>query len=175
MGLIMTVQIDSREHQKERERIEKQFDKLGIDHFVSKLWVGDYMSLDNAKLVIDRKLDLNEICGNVCQQHERFRNELLRAKEQGIQIIILIEEPDIENLVDVYFWENPRKKAYKWKMVNGHPWKVESNRPPLQGKQLYKCLETIKKRYGVRFEFCDKKSTGKKIVELLGGEIDVGC
>ncbi|MCR5727231.1 MAG: ERCC4 domain-containing protein [Lachnospiraceae bacterium] len=167
----MTIQIDSREHKKERERIEKQFDRLGIDHFVSKLWVGDYMSLDNAKLVIDRKLDLNEVCGNVCQQHERFRKELTRAKDQGIQIIILIEEPNIMNLVDVWFWENPRKKAYKWVIKNGHPWKEECKKPPLQGKQLYKSLVTIEERYGVRFEFCNKKDTGKRIFELLGGDI----
>ena len=170
----MTIQIDSREHKKERERIENQFDKLGIKHFVSKLFVADYMNLDNPRLVIDRKQDLSELCGNVCQQHERFRNELIRAKENGIQIIILIEEPDIKSLVDVWFWENPRKHAYKWKMINGHPWKVESNKKPLQGKQLYKSLDTIEKRYGVRFEFCDKKNTGKKIAELLGGDTDAG-
>lgn len=168
----MTIQIDSREHQKERERIEKQFDKLGVDHFVSKMFVGDYMNLDNARLVIDRKQDLNEVCGNVCQQHERFRAELVRGQENGIQIIILVEEPNINDLVDVYFWENPRKKSYKWVMKNGHPWKTECAKPPLQGKQLYKSLETMQKRYGVRFEFCNPKDTGARIVELLGGEQD---
>lgn len=166
----MQIQIDSREHAKERERIEKQFDKLGIQHFVSKLYVGDYMNLDNPRLVIDRKLDLGELCGNVCQQHERFRKELIRARDQGIQLIILVEEPGIANLVDVWFWENPRKKAYKWIMKDGHPWRTECKRPPLQGRQLYKSLCTIEERYGVRFEFCNKKETGRKIVELLGGE-----
>ena len=166
----MTIQIDSREHTTERVRIEKQFDKLGADHFVSKLYVGDYMSLDNPRLVIDRKLDLNEICGNVCQQHERFRKELVRAKEKGIQLIILVEEPEIMDLVDVWFWVNPRKKAYKWIMKDGHPIRVECQKPPLQGRQLYKSLCTIRDRYGVRFEFCSKKDTGKKIIELLGGE-----
>jgi hypothetical protein len=169
--MLMQIQIDSREKPKERDRIEKQFDKIGVDYFVSKLYVGDYMNLDNPRLVIDRKLDLNEVCGNVCQQHERFRRELVRAQEQGIQIIILVEEPNITNLVDVWFWENPRKKAYKWVMKDGHPWKQECQKPPLQGHQLYKSLVTIQERYGVRIEFCDKKSTGKKIVELLGGEI----
>lgn len=168
----MTIQIDSREHQKERERIEKQFDKLGVEHFVSKLYVGDYMNLDNARLVIDRKQDLNEVCGNVCQQHERFRAELVRAQKSEIQIIVLVEEPDINDLVDVYFWENPRKKAYKWVMKNGHPWKAECKKPPLQGQQLYKSLETMQKRYGVRFEFCNPKDTGARIIELLGGEQD---
>lgn len=166
----MTIQIDSREHKTELERIQKQFDKLGIDYFVSKLYVGDYMSLDNPRVVIDRKKDLNEICGNVCQQHDRFRKELIRAKEAGIQLIILCEEgSEIKELMDVYFWENPRKKSYKWVMKDGHPWKEECKRPPLQGKQLYKILHTMQEKYDVQFEFCTKRSIGKRIKELLGG------
>ena len=53
--MIMQIQIDSREHKKEVERVKRQFDDLGIDYFTSKLYVGDYMSLDNPRLVIDRK------------------------------------------------------------------------------------------------------------------------
>lgn len=38
----------------------------------------------------------------------------------------------------------------------------------VDGNQLYKSLCTIRDRYNVRFEFCEKKDTGKKIIELLG-------
>lgn len=55
-----------------------------------KLYCGDYQSLDNAKLCIDRKKDLQELCGNVCQQHERFKAELIRAREAGIQLPLQI-------------------------------------------------------------------------------------
>ena len=51
----MDIQIDSREHKKEYERITKQLDDLGVNHFRSKLYVGDYQSLDIPRLVIDRK------------------------------------------------------------------------------------------------------------------------
>ena len=80
----MTIQIDTREHKHEAERIEKQFDAMGVAHFRSKLYCGDYQSLDNGRLVIDRKKDLQELCGNVTQQHERFRRELVRAQEAEI-------------------------------------------------------------------------------------------
>ena len=86
----MTIQVDTREHASEWNRIQKQFDELGIQYVRSKLYVGDYMSLDNARLVIDRKKDLQELCGNVCQQHERFKKELIRAMQAGIQIIFLV-------------------------------------------------------------------------------------
>lgn len=152
----MDIQVDTREHKKEWERIKSQFDDLNINYFRSKLFVGDYQSLDNPRLVIDRKKDLGELCGNVCQQHERFRAELIRAKENGIQLIILVEHGGmIKTLGDVYFWDNPRRKQSA-KAVNG--------------PALYKSLATIRDKYGVRFEFCEPFHTGRKIVELLGGD-----
>ena len=171
MGLIMEIQIDTREKKKEVERIEHQFDMLGIKHFRSKLYCGDYMNLNNARLVVDRKQDLAEVCTNICQQHERFKRELLRAKEMGIFIIILIEHGEgIERLEDVYFWINPRSLPSRWVMRDGHPVKVAESPNAVTGPQLYKALCTIQDRYDVRFEFCTKKDTGAKIVELLGGE-----
>lgn len=164
----MVIQIDSREHKKEYERITKQFDNEGVKYFRSKLYCGDYQSLDNAKLCIDRKKDLQELCGNVCQQHERFKNELIRAREAGIQLIILCEHgEDVKTIGDVFFWENPRKHQIRWKTVNGKKIKTVISEKAVDGYQLYKSLCTIRDRYGVRFEFCTKDETGKKIVELL--------
>ena len=149
----MTIQIDSREHKWEMARIQRQLTAVGCKTIVSKLYVGDYQSLDNPRLVVDRKKDLLELCGNVCQQHERFRRELLRAMDAGIQIIILVEHgPEIRQLEDVYFWDNPRRK---------------DSPKATTGESLYRTLITIRDRYNVRFEFCTKQNTGKKIMELL--------
>lgn len=167
----MVIQIDSREHKWEMARVQRQLESLGVKTIVSKLYVGDYQSLDNGRLVIDRKKDLQELCGNVCQQHERFRAELLRAQEAGIQIIILCEHgPDINNLQDVYFWQNPRKHEVKWKTVNGRRIKTVESSKAVDGEQLYKSLITMRDKYGVRFEFCTKDITGQRIKELLDGE-----
>ena len=167
----MQIQIDTREKKQELERIQKQLDNLGVQYFKSKLFVGDYMNLDNPKLVIDRKKDLQELCTNVTQQHERFRAELIRAKEQDIRIIVLCENGEgITSLEDVFFWENPRSKPSKWIYKDGHPWKVPESEKAIQGNQLYKSLCTIAERYGVEFQFCNKHETGQRIFELLGGE-----
>ena len=149
----MTIQIDSREHKWELARIHRQLTALGCKTIVTKLYVGDYQSLDNPRLVIDRKKDLQEICGNVTQQHERFQRELLRAQEAEIQLIILIEHgDDIQSLEDVYFWDNPR---------------LSESPKATTGKSLYRSLCTIRDRYHVRFEFCNKHNTGQRIMELL--------
>lgn len=149
----MTIQIDSREHKWEMARIQRQLTAEGCKTIVSKLYVGDYQSLDNPRLVVDRKKDIQELCGNVCQQHERFRKELIRAIDAGISLIILVEHgPDVQTLEDVYFWDNPRRK---------------DSPKATSGESLYRSLMTIRDKYNVRFEFCTKEETGKKIMELL--------
>lgn len=163
----MNLIIDSREHKSELKRICEQFDRLGVSYLISKLPVGDYMSLDNARLVVDRKQNLTELCSNVCQDHDRFRREIVRANENGIQIIFLCEHGEnIKTLEDVIFWENPRRKK---RVHRDGVWQtVETN--AIKGEHLYKILCTIRDKYGVEFLFCQKDETGERIVELLGGE-----
>ena len=162
----MIIQIDSREKAKAIQKIIEEFDRQGIKHPVSKLMVGDYMNYDNPRVIVDRKQNLTEVCSNVCQDHDRFRRELVLAKENGIQLIILCEHgKDIKSLEDVIFWKNPRSE--KRKKIDGKWQTVHTN--AMKGDVLYKILTTLQEKYGVRFEFCDKDETGRKIVEILGG------
>lgn len=122
------------------------------------------MSLDNARFVIDRKQNLLELCGNVTQEHERFRAELIRARENGIKVVILCEHGDgIEQLEDIIFWQNPRRKQRVKK--DGRWTDIETK--ATTGETLYRILQTIAERYDVDFYFCKKEETGGRIVELL--------
>lgn len=151
----MQIQVDTREHAKEWERIRKQFDRLNVQYFRSKLYVGDYMDLDNPRLVIDRKKNLQELCGNVTQQHDRFIAELSRARDAGIKLIVLCEHGGgITCTEDIYFWSNPRLKM---------------NPNAMKGQTLCRVLLTISKKYDVTFEYCYPTQTGRRIIELLGG------
>ena len=151
----LTIHIDSREKARAITKIVRTFDEQGVKHFVSKLPFGDYMSLDNPRFVIDRKQNLLELCGNVCQQHKRFTAELQGAKDYGIKLAILCEHGrNIQTLDDVMHWENPRLKV--------SPMAVS-------GERLYKILSAMRKHYGVEFYFCTKAQTGERIIELLGG------
>lgn len=153
----MTIIVDSREKPRAIKKILARFESEDIQHHVSKLPVGDYMSLDNARLVIDRKQSLGELCGNVCQQHRRFAAELELAGKLGIKLIILCEHGGgIEKLEDVAGWVNPRLKDSPMAM---------------SGERLYRVLLAMSKKYNAEFLFCDKDSTGRRIIELLGGEL----
>lgn len=160
----MIIQIDSREKARAIQQIVAEFDRRGIVHPISKLWVGDYMNYDNPRLVVDRKQNLLEVCSNVTQDHDRFRREMVRAQENGIKIIFLVEHGDgITCLEDVIFWENPRR--WKLKRVNGRMVRYETK--ATTGETLYNILTTIQSRYGCEFQFCSKQETGRRIVEIL--------
>ena len=166
----MQIQIDSREKARAIKKILADFDNAGIKHYVSKLYVGDYMSLDNPRLIIDRKQNLSELCANVCQGHDRFRAEIMRANRAGIKLIILVEHGAMfRTLEDVIWWNNPRH----FRRVKGNDgrWHTIETKA-MQGETLYKVLETMKRKYDIEFMFCEKKDTGKRIIELLGGSYD---
>lgn len=163
----MEIQIDSREKKFAIRDIVKTFDRCGVHYFVSKLYCGDYMSLDNPRLVVDRKQNLFELCSNVCQDHVRFRNEMIRAKEHGIKIIFLCEHGNgIKTLDDVFFWVNPH--GFETIKINGQ-WRTIKKKT-IHGDKLYKILCTMQKKYGVTFLFCDKSETGQRIIEILRGD-----
>lgn len=162
----MVIQVDSREKARVIKKIIETFDNRGIKHPVSKLLVGDYMNYDNPRLVIDRKQNLTEVCCNVCQDHDRFRKELIRANENGVKIIFLIEHgKGIKCLEDVIWWENPRGKKRQMNKQTGKWETIETK--AMKGPTLYKVLCTIQRKYGCEFLFCDKSETGERIVELL--------
>lgn len=162
----MLIFIDSREKQRAIRNIVNEFQKQGVKFVTNKLYVGDYQSAENPRIVVDRKQNLNEICQNVCQDHDRFRRELTRAQDAGIKIVILIEHgKDITCLEDIIFWENPRGTVRK--KVNGK-WQTIKTKATT-GETLYKILTTLQEKYGCEFQFCTKEETGRKIVELLKG------
>lgn len=151
----MQIYVDTREKDRAIIKIMAYFKENNIKTIPQSLWVGDYMSFDNGYLSIDRKQNLSELYQNLCHQHERFKNELLRANEANIKLIILIEHGGkIKTIEDVKNWENPQKKR------NLFAW---------DGERMYRTMKTVADKYGITYEFCDKRNTGRKIVELLRG------
>lgn len=137
---------DTRNQIKKHEVKHRCWDKIGQKYIRSKLFVGDYSRLDNQTVCIDTKKDLLEVANNICgKSHERFRNELIRAKENGIKLIVLIES-DIT-----------RESAWSWK----------SRYTQVTGATLMKAMMSMEARYGVEFVFCTKANAPKKIIELL--------
>jgi len=151
----MIIQIDTREKPHAIKKIVTSFDALGVKYVRSKLMVGDYMSFDNPYVIVDRKQSLLEVCNNICQDHDRFRKELMLAYSLDVRMIILVEHGgSIKTLEDVIFWENPR---------------LTESPKALTGEKLYHTMRTIERKYGCVWSFCSKDETGERIIELLKG------
>ena len=146
---------DTRDKISKHKNVDDFLTSQGHKIVRNKLYVGDITLLSDQSVCIDLKRNLQELVGNVCQQHKRFTAELQRACEVGIKLVILVEHGGhVHTLEDVKNWKNPRLSVSPLAM---------------SGERLYKVLATISKRYSVDFEFCDKRTTGRRIVEILGG------
>lgn len=141
---------DTRNQIGKHDRLNADLTKLGHKVVRSKLFVGDYSKIDDMSICIDTKRNWEELAGNICgAQHIRFRAECIRAQENGIQLVVLIEES-----VPVIKWKARTKK-------NGQPVCRVS------AEVLAKAMGTMSERYGVVFCNCDKTQTAELMIKIL--------
>ena len=155
-----TIEVDTRQQKGRHEAKHQAFREAGYRLLSTKLPFGDYR-LVGGTYCVDTKRDLVELCGNLCQQHKRFRSELSGAHDAGYRLFVLVENADgVTDLTTLRAWRNPRTKLNERKGL----------RPPLQGYRMaYMCL-TMERRYGCRFLFCPPQEAGAKVLEILESE-----
>ena len=148
--------VDSREKPKAIRSVLKTFDAEGVDYIISKLPFGDYMDWNNPSIVIDRKQNIAELAKNCTSEHVRFRNELELAKKAGSKLIILVEQNrykdrdewiHVESIEDLMRWSNEYTT--------------------IRGEKVYRVLASWCSKYPLEVQFCDKRSTGRRILEIL--------
>lgn len=170
----MLILEDTRQQADKHDTKHRWFEKHGIDIRRQALYVGDYTLPTNQSVCIDTKKDIQELVSDICgKQHERFRNECLRAQEAGIKLIVLVENmgakvgrgeiynPTITKLEDLHKWKNPRLFI----LVGGKQKYPRATR----GVTLQKACMSMELKYGVKFLFCTPYESAQKIVELLEG------
>jgi hypothetical protein len=89
----LTIICDTREQD---THCEEYFKKKKIPCIVRKIDTGDYsaqlgdLSLER-DIVVERKHNLDEICGNFTIERERFEREFMRAKAYGTKVHLIVE------------------------------------------------------------------------------------
>ena len=147
----MVLVVDSRE--KPTSEAKKRWESFGVPYRIQTLKSGDYtaefilpngetFSLENHAL-IERKLGLTEICGNFCQNRDRFIREFERIKEAGARVYIVIENGS---------WENVYNGKYRSQM---HPNALIAN------------LTAWMARYNAHIIFCRAETFPKLCWEIL--------
>lgn len=164
------IQVDRREQK--NQHIEQWFNDHGIEYYNFSLPVGDYAKMNDHSVVVDKKSGLQEVYGNIVQQHERFTNECKLAQKAGIRLIILVEEENIRDLDDVCLWVNPRRT--EWENIEkahreGRMLGVKNrSKPPMNSLALASAMRTISKNTGIEWRFVNKKNCAEEILHLLG-------
>lgn len=148
--------VDSREKPKAIERTLQYFSDHGIEYEVSKLLFGDYMDWNRPGVVVDRKQNIAELAKNCTVEHERFRREMDKARKAGATLVVLVEQNrykdrgewvEVDSIEDLLRWSSPHTMV--------------------RGEKVYRVLASWTAKYPLRVEFCDKRSTGRRIAEIL--------
>ena len=144
----MRLLVDSRE--KKNNHILKYFDSKAIEYQIKKLNCGDYAIEGFPFIAIERKQNLSELSKNLTNKADRsrFYKEVRRAREQGVKLYILCEHGGkVKSIQDVAQWSD------KYSGVSG--------------RALMEALYKLHIAWGVEIIFCSKRSTGKRIIEIL--------
>ena len=143
---------DSRNQAGKHKNINAYLESVGVRVLRSKMIVGDYTLPADQRICIDTKKDMVEVSQNIFQDHARFRRECELAKDCGIHLVVLIEDNTVANWDELLTWVNP-----------------QPNRSALtpNGERCFKVMKAMEYSYGVEFQFCKKKDTGKRILEIL--------
>jgi len=159
----LTLIEDTRNQVGKHRNIELYCKRHGIELIRHKLDVGDYM-LPGGKISIDTKQDMLEISKDIMSRdHRRFRAECQRAQEMGIQLIILTEE--VPPFGEVDLWQVPIFKGSNKYHRYGEPMTL------VRPEALKKAMQTMTEKYGVKFRFCNKRETPRKVIKYLKGEL----
>ena len=129
--------------------IKAYLERHQIPYTVQALDVGDY-TIDGLNVAVDRKQNLEEVARNLMNRADssRFWREVRRAYNSGIHLIVLVEHgPDVKTVNDVAKW----RSAYSG----------------VSGRHVVDAMIRCEMSYGVEWQFCSKRSTAKRIIELL--------
>ena len=156
----MEILIDTREQPS--ERAERRYKSFGSPYRRQVLDYGDYtynFTLPNGKklfgdsetvkghAVIERKMDLVELSGCLCQTRDRFEREFQRARENNASVYLMVEDAN---------WENLILGRYKTRF---NPNAFEAS------------ILAFIARYDIKPIFCKKETSGKLIRDILFREL----
>ena len=106
------------------------------------------------KVVIERKKDLNELCCNLFDKKDdkgytRFERELIRAKEQNIKIILLVEVDNMHSKI-------LSSKHFRYDKAS-----------KVSPKSFNSILRSLQARYDISIEYCDKTQSARLLHDIL--------
>ena len=137
---------------------EKRYKSFGVEYRRATLDYGDYtynFTLPNGEILydessrvypevmIERKMNLDELALCFGRERKRFEAEMERAKSHDADIFLLVEDASWENLLNGKYRSKLNAKAYAASLI---AWQI---------------------RYKIRVIFCKSETSGKLISQIL--------
>ena len=148
----LSIICDTREQD---HHVSDYFMKNKIPCVVRKLDTGDYsaqlgdLSMEK-DIVVERKRNLDEICGNFTVERERFEREFLRAKAYHTKVVLVIENA---TWTDIFVGNYRSKTSPKSLIGSLLSWMVRFNITVL----FCKPEETARIIYGIFYYYAKEK------------------
>lgn len=152
----MTILVDTREQP--TERAKKRYESFGVPYQRATLNYGDYTyniklpsgewlyeegQVISAPVVIERKMNLDELAQCFTKSRDRFEREFQRAKANNARIFLLVENSTWENLLNGKYRSQYNAKAF---LASLCAWIV---------------------RYDLQLILCKEETSGRLIKEFL--------
>lgn len=142
----LTIMCDTREQV--NANVIEFFASKKIPYVSHKLDIGDYSAMLgdlilDYDVVCERKANIDELCGNMTADRDRFEREFLRAKAFGVKVYLIIEN-------------------CSWSDIMLHNY-----RSKLSPKSLMATLLSWQTRFNVSVIFCHPEETGQIIYYTL--------
>ena len=141
---------DTRDKAGKHVNVDSYLSRHGHEVVYRKLDVGDITLDGDESVCIDLKRNLEELSRNLMNRSDksRFYKEIRRARERGIKLYVLCEHgSSVKTITDVATWR--------------------SSYSGVSGRDLMERIYSAHIGYGVEFLFCDKRSTGRVVSEIL--------
>ena len=156
----MEILVDTREQDTDRAR--NRYARFGVPYKRHTLDFGDYTynftfpnktclhgadSSVKGDVIVERKMNLDELAGCFTRERKRFEAEFKRAQENGSKIYLLVENASWENLLNGKYRSQFKPKAFEASIL---AWSV---------------------RYNMQIVFCKAETSGELIKEILYREL----
>ena len=157
----LTIIEDTRQQAGKHDEKHEGWAAAGVAVIRSKLTHGDYAL--PPVVSVDTKKDIYELAMDMDKEHERFRAELVGARDVGTQLVILVENADgVASLQDLAGWSETERHFRMRKSKSGNP-----RARKIEGERLAKACLTMQRKYGARFEFCRPEEAAARVVQIL--------
>lgn len=151
----MVLLVDTREQM--TDRLKERLELAGLPYERQKLNYGDYSAKCDAlslaeTVVIERKMNLDELALCFGSQRKRFEREFERVKAAGATIYLLVENATWDVLYN--------EESYKMRCHSRY-----------SAKAMIASLTAWMARYKMKVVFCNESNSGRLIKEILYREM----